>query len=115
MQMGARWRAGETPHRGVPPLLYPAIAEAEASFASALTPHSSWTLTFLENRARCALDDILTVMVTASGGVATALHHDERAVLGTDAAKAGAAEGSGSGAGAGVFEDEDDDDDDWLS
>ncbi|WP_017794245.1 hypothetical protein [Leucobacter salsicius] len=65
MQLGARWRAGEEPHRGVPPVLYSAIAEQEAAHPAA----SAWTLTFLEGRPRCALDDAVTVTLDAAGSV----------------------------------------------
>lgn len=65
MQLGARWRAGEVPHRGVPPVLHTAIAEQEAAHPGA----AAWTLTFLEGRPRCALDDAVTVSIDASGSV----------------------------------------------
>ncbi|WP_240422988.1 Fe-S oxidoreductase [Leucobacter sp. wl10] len=61
MQLGARWAAGSPPHRGVPPELHRAIAEQEAAHPEA----GSWTLTWLEGRPRCALDDL--VIVTLEG------------------------------------------------
>lgn len=83
MQLGARWRVGDIPHRGVPPQLHGAIAEQEATYPAA----SAWTLTFLEGRPRCALDDLVIVTLTATGTVASE-------TLGTPEA---------------------DDDDDWLA
>lgn len=65
MQLGARWAAGAPPHRGVPPALHTAIAEQEAAHPDA----DSWTLTWLEGRPRCALDDTLIVSLDASGTV----------------------------------------------
>ena len=65
MQLGARWRAGEAPHRGVPPVLFSAITEQEAAFPDA----AAWTLTFLEGRPRCALDEAVTVTLDAAGSV----------------------------------------------
>lgn len=63
MQMGARWQAGEPPHRSVPSELHEAIAEQEALFPDA----SSWTLTWLEGRPRCALDTVALLTLDASG------------------------------------------------
>ncbi len=65
MRLGARWRRGEAPHRGVPQSLHPAIAEQELAHPEA----SSWTLTWLEGRPRCALDDVALVMLDTSGTV----------------------------------------------
>lgn len=81
MQLGARWQVGEPPHRGVPPELHDAITAAEAAHPGS----RSWTLTWLEGRPQCALDELLVVSLDASGGVQTAQR-----------------------------ESEDDDDDDWL-
>lgn len=53
MQLGARWRCGEPPHRSVPSELHPIIAEHEAANPGA----EAWTLTWLEGRPRLALDD----------------------------------------------------------
>ena len=61
MQLGARWRVGDAPHRGVPPELHAVIAEQEALHPEA----GSWTLTWLEGRPRCALDGL--VLVTLDG------------------------------------------------
>lgn len=57
MRLGARWSAGDPPHRSVPSVLRAAIAAAEAAH-----PHEpSWTLTWLEGRAVCSLGDAVTV------------------------------------------------------
>ncbi|MFT4231382.1 MAG: Fe-S oxidoreductase [Leucobacter sp.] len=65
MQLGARWRTGEPPHRGVPPLLHETIAGQERCYPEA----GSWTLTWLEGRPRCTLDDAVLVSLDAKGGV----------------------------------------------
>lgn len=57
MQLGARWQAGSTPHRSVPAELTPSILDAEALHPEA----TSWTLTWLEGFAHCALDDVAEV------------------------------------------------------
>lgn len=102
--MGARWRAGESPHRGVPPVLHEAIAEQEAAHPAA----SAWTLTFLEGRARCTLDDAVTVGLDAAGAVTV------EAVQ--SLTRGGSAPGSGAAPGASIVSGiPDDDDDDWLS
>lgn len=65
MQLGARWRAGEAPHRSLPDELRPAVALQES-----LHPQGeSWTLTWLEGRARCSLDDLVTVSLGIGGEV----------------------------------------------
>ncbi|RZT60954.1 Fe-S oxidoreductase [Leucobacter luti] len=102
MQLGARWRVGETPHRGVPPELHAAIAEAEAAHPGA----ASWTLTWLEGRPRCALDDVLIVGLDAAGGVT---------VRRAGSASAAAPDASGTDRVGLADDDDDDDDDDWLS
>lgn len=61
MQLGARWRVGDPPHRSVPASLHSAIQEQELAHPSA----GAWTLTWLEGRPRCALDDL--VVVTLDG------------------------------------------------
>lgn len=65
MQLGARWRSGETPHRSVPDSLHDEIATQEALHPRA----EAWTLTWLEGRPRCALDDAVIISLTASGEV----------------------------------------------
>lgn len=65
MQLGTRWRAGEPPHRGVPETLHAAIAEQETLHPAA----AAWTLTWLEGRPRCSLDDIVTLTLTGEGEV----------------------------------------------
>ena len=67
MQLGARWQAGTPPHRSVPEALHPAIAEQEAQHSAA----KSWTLTWLEGRPRCVLDDLAFVALDVVGRVRT--------------------------------------------
>lgn len=65
MRLGARWRVGESPHASVPADLHSAIRDAEIAHPRA----SSWTLTWLENRPRCALDDVLIATIDQAGVV----------------------------------------------
>lgn len=95
MQMGARWRVGETPHRGVPASLHEIVGAQEARFPEA----HSWTLTWLEGRPRLTLDDLVLVTVDAQGEV----NVQAAQIL------------TAPGAPGGNVEEEDDDDDDWLS
>ena len=71
MQLGARWRVGDPPHRSVPPTLHRAIADAEQANPDAV----SWTLTWLEGRPRCELDDLALVTITASGEISSSQLH----------------------------------------
>ncbi|MFV0435135.1 MAG: Fe-S oxidoreductase [Leucobacter sp.] len=98
MQLGVRWRAGDTPHRSVPPALHAAIAEQESAWPDG----AFWTLTWLEGRPRCELDDLVLVTLTAAGEVAVE-SEAETGVSGTTGSA-----GSGQALA-------DDDDDDWLS
>lgn len=54
MQLGARWRVGDPPHRTVPPELHEAIAATETNAGDAAAG-GSWTVTWLEGRPRCEL------------------------------------------------------------
>lgn len=54
MQLGARWRVGEPPHRSLPDELREVVAEHEAAQPDA----QAWTLTWLEGKPRLALDDV---------------------------------------------------------
>ncbi len=106
MRMGARWAAGSPPHPGVPAALHPAIAAQEASHPGA----SSWTLTWLENRPRCALDELVIVALLADGRV------------GVEVVGGGLASAGGHLAGSALdvrciaeSGSDEDDDDDWLS
>lgn len=65
MRLGSRWEVGASPHPSVPRELLDAIAEQEQRHAGA----GSWTLTWLEGRPRCALDDLVTVTLGAEGNV----------------------------------------------
>ncbi len=91
MQLGARWSVGTPPHRSVPASLHEAIAEQEAAHPEA----RSWTLTWLEGRPRCALEDLVIVGLDTDGAVTTM------------ASGTAAADRDVPGA--------DDEDDDWLS
>ena len=57
MRLGARWLVGETPHHAVPVALHEVIAEQERNHPGA----QAWTLTWLEGRPRCQLDELLVV------------------------------------------------------
>lgn len=100
MQLGSRWQAGDAPHPGVPELLHGAIARIEKERASEALG-ASWTLTWLEGRARIELIDgsatvLADVAVAADGSVT------ERALNGAPAAS----HPNG--------DEPDDEDDDWL-
>ncbi|WP_053353053.1 hypothetical protein [Leucobacter musarum] len=108
MQLGARWQTGATPHRGVPPLLHAAIAHQESAHPNA----DSWTLTWLEGRPRCVLDDLAFVGLDARGRVLSG------ALPGASPADRAGAPDPVSGSSlsvAGHGEHLDDDEDDWLS
>lgn len=102
MQLGARWRVGETPHRGVPPLLHDTIAAQEAAHPGS----HSWTLTFLEGRPRCALDDLVLVSIDAAGRVSVA-----SLTGGSELRDAQQSAATTTDPG----DEDEDDDDDWLS
>lgn len=95
MQLGSRWRYGDTPHPGVPEALHSAIANAEASHVSG----SSWTLTWLEGRARVEL-------LADDGSVLADLSIDAHGRVVAKNSPAGGAQLGGS---------TDEDDDDWLA
>ncbi|MEJ6489192.1 Fe-S oxidoreductase [Leucobacter sp. USCH14] len=102
MRLGARWQTGAPPHRSVPEELHAAIAEQEALHPAA----QSWTLTWLEGRPRCVLDDVAFVALDVVGRVRTGpVRHDEEVA---DAARGRDAVGGDAPAA-------DDDDDEWLS
>ena len=103
MQLGARWRVGDAPHRSVPPSLFPTIAAQELRFPDA----SAWTLTWLEGRPRLQLDDAVRVSIDAKGAVTV------HAVDGE--AQSGPAGEPGGSAGRAPGLEDDDDDDDWLT
>jgi len=71
VRLGARWRAGDPPHPGVPEALHAEIAAQEAKHPAA----ASWTLTWLEGRPRCELDGpdglLVTVTLSPAGAPAT--------------------------------------------
>lgn len=104
MQMGARWRVGETPHRGVPPTLHHCVAELEKQFPDA----DSWTLTWLEGRPVLALDAVAIVHVSATGIITTRIQQDSP-VNGSATPFATPGEFSQNNS------PDDEDDDDWLA
>lgn len=61
--MGVRWSTGQPAHRSVSETLVPLVSEQERLHPDA----RAWTLTWLEGRPRCTLDDLLTVTVTPDG------------------------------------------------
>lgn len=67
MQLGTRWRVGQPPHASVPSALLPMISAAEQQYPEA----SAWTLTWLEGRPRCALDDLLLVTLDGTESLRT--------------------------------------------
>lgn len=118
MQLGSRWQAGSPPHPGVPELLHPAVAEAERGASARLAGGGSWTLTWLEGRARVELIDATGTLladlgVTADGSVAARPLADPAGAAG--AAGAGGAGGAGASDGDGADGADENDDDDWLS
>ena len=74
------------------PALHDEVARQEGLHPDA----DSWTLTWLEGRPRCALDDLVIVTLDAEGRPALISASSEHSIPGTDP-------------------DDDDDDDDWLS
>lgn len=74
MQLGARWRVGDQPHRSVPADLLPLISETENAHPEA----TAWTLTWLEGRPELALDDVpLAELASANGSAATDAAEDD--------------------------------------
>ena len=63
MQLGARWRVGDPPHRSVPPTLHDSIALQEAQHPGA----ASWTLTWLEGKPIAELDTGVIVTLDEDG------------------------------------------------
>lgn len=93
MQVGARWKSGSPPHRGVPEQLHVAIATQEEAYPDAV----AWTLTWLEGRPNCRLDDVALVTLDENGAVSSTNNASELLVNGeTDAGH-------------------EDEDDDWLT
>ena len=114
MRMGARWAAGSPPHPGVPAALHPAIAAQEARHPGA----SSWTLTWLENRPRCALDELVVVGLLADGRVGVEVVGGGSAPVRLDGGDPGPGHLAGSALDVRFITEsggDEDDDDDWLS
>lgn len=99
MQLGARWRAGESPHRSVPSALHQEIDAQETLHPDA----GAWTLTWLERLPRCALDDVALLTLDAAGHV----------IL-VNIAAGGESDASEAGVHSVDCDDSDDSDDDWL-
>ena len=71
MQLGTRWTFGATPPSRLTGPILDGIAEVEAEI-NALTVDAStwrWTLTWLEGRPVCELDDGTLVTIDADGTV----------------------------------------------
>lgn len=58
MQLGTRWKLGDTPPASVPASVHPLIEHAESTSDD---HEQHWTLTWLEGRAIATLDDGTTV------------------------------------------------------
>jgi hypothetical protein len=71
MQLGSRWTFGETPPSRLPASVVVGIAEVEAEIRSLTVDASAWrwTLTYLEGRPICELDDGTLVEIDAAGRV----------------------------------------------
>lgn len=56
MQIGTRWRVGETPPQSVPQALFEALAAAERTADGERLDGQFWTLTWQEQLPTCRLD-----------------------------------------------------------
>ncbi len=100
MQLGVRWRAGDSPHRGVPQVLISAVQAAEAAH----TTGDSWILTWLEGRPRAELIAAdSTVLAEVNLDAAGQVHTVDHEMKTSDVDAAGGADLDS------------DDDDDWLN
>ena len=72
MQLGTRWLFGTNPPERIPSDVKAAISSVEDDVRSVGTDAESWrwTLTWLENRPVCELDDGTLVTVDANGIIA---------------------------------------------
>ncbi|MFC4225188.1 hypothetical protein [Lysinibacter cavernae] len=106
MQLGTRWRFGDTPPNRLGEHVVHAVSEAErmiateAASAGHAASASYWTLTWLEGRAVCEHDDGTQVREQPSGQAVVLLGSESSAV------------GSSPAVGHLMI---DDDDDDWLN
>ncbi|MBN9613711.1 MAG: Fe-S oxidoreductase [Actinobacteria bacterium] len=107
MQLGARWIAGQPPHRSVPAAMHAAIASAETAHAEA----ESWTLSWLEGRPVCELLSAAGSVLVVSLGVGGEVMVSPRAD-GSSAGTPGRVEFETPGGGTATAGEEDDDD--WL-
>ena len=71
MQLGTRWTFGNPPPSRLPRDVIAAIAAVENEIAALEVDASTWrwTLTWLEGRPVCELDDGTRIMVDATGAV----------------------------------------------
>ncbi|GAA3584292.1 hypothetical protein GCM10022198_04440 [Klugiella xanthotipulae] len=71
MQLGTRWRFGETPPGRLSAAVVSALAVAERDAAHNATEAAGyvWTLTWLEGHAVCELDECTRVVQRADGSV----------------------------------------------
>lgn len=71
MQLGTRWTFAQTPPSRLTQPVLDAIAAVEAEIRALSVDASSWrwTLTFLEGRPICELDDGTLVELNADGSV----------------------------------------------
>jgi hypothetical protein len=71
MQLGTRWTFGETPPSRLPASVVEGIADVEAEINSLTVDASAWrwTLTYLEGRPICELDDGTLVSLRSDGRV----------------------------------------------
>jgi hypothetical protein len=69
MQLGTRWNVGETPSARLEPAVLDAIAAVEAELSDVDSSGWRWTLTWLEGRPVCQLDDGTTIRVAHDGAV----------------------------------------------
>ncbi|CAD5996209.1 hypothetical protein [Agreia sp. COWG] len=79
IQLGTRWPVGdETPER-LPQVVSDAVEEVEAALAEAKTDTSgwNWTLTWLEGKPVCELDDGTLVEYDADEDQAIVTPYDE--------------------------------------
>lgn len=72
MQIGTRWKVGQSPPSGLPQPLLDAISATEAAQIIAPTTSSVthlWTLTWMERRPICTLDSGVVLTIGVDGEV----------------------------------------------
>jgi hypothetical protein len=75
MQLGTRWKVGETPPVSLPEAVSAAILAEELALAVTDTSTWRWTLTWLEGRPVVELDDGTIIRVDHAGNVT--VEHEE--------------------------------------